>query len=1175
MVLRSAFVLFVCFVPSLFAQGERGSLDGIVLDPAGASVPRATVKALNPATGVEATVTSSDAGVFRIPSLSPGTYRLMVTAAGFKTAVRENIVLGVAQTLTINFHLDVGSISEQITVSAEPPLIETGTAELGSYVSKKEFDSWPITVGDGRRQIQQFIFTSLPGTVGSTWQGSINGSQNFSHEILIDGIALGRMDLAGGANNEFSPSAESISEFKLQTGSVSAQYTGGQTAVANFATKSGTNSLRGTAYYYGQNDALMANSFNANASGIRRQPFKQHNYGYSAGGPVMLPKLYDGRNRSFWFHNLERTKQKNYTQTAFTQLPTVDFKQGNFSRLLDSGFTGNASSGNSIGSDALGRAVRFGAIYNPATARQVGGAWVRDPFPGNIIPKNLWSPVSTKILELAPITDPLFDTMLRNTPSLGACCPEFNETMLTLKGDQILHSNHRISGLLNRNFRRRYNSPGGRWGVPPGTPTGVYQNQNTPGTMVRMSYDATLTPTFLARASAGYNRFGNMNESVFVDQDWPQQLGIQNVPGVHFPVLTFGGQPFQGGGIGAGGRLSSGNRGGSFNGSTITQADLTYVKSRHVFKFGMEHRRYYYNNRIKSGSGDFAFSPNQTAQPGFINQTGHSFASFLLGAYNSTSRGVALTNPGHRWRTTDFYFQDDWKLTRKLTLNLGLRWGIVGGMIEVAGRMSGIGFSTPNPAADGRPGALVFAEDMNRRGFMDTYYKQFSPKFGFAYAMGDRFVVRGAYGINNTPAISNGFGFGGAFGYNGSIARNASNTPVRFAEEPLGFLHDRYPDFTGTLPNKNPSLANGQSIDYFPGDGNRLPYVQNWSFGFQYQLPAATVLEVNYIGNKGTRLIAKGFSQPNNLPFEVTQQYGDILPRPWNASSPIPRPFAGFAGNNLQALRPFPQYTGINNIFPNVGNSSYNAMQMQLTRHFRGGFAILGAYTWSKAIGLTDNAIDSEGVADIFNHRLERAITNYHFPHFGKASWIYELPFGAGRAVGLNRFADVFLGGWQLTGIHTLRSGAPVAISTGGLALPTGNAIRPDYVMGQNIIADSGAPLNFRGCSGCAPYLNRAAFANPPVFPGGQNVVQRLGTLGPYLPNIRDRHFVNEDLSIQKQFRIGEADRYVELRGTFLNPFNRHGIGGLITNITDPNFGQFTGQQRGPRNIELALRVNF
>jgi hypothetical protein len=409
----------------LFAQGERGTFNGTVSDPSGAVIAGATVRAINVATNVETPVTTTSAGVYRMPYLPPGTYRLLASAPGFKTAVRENVILAVAQTLTVDFVLEVGQVTDQVTVSAEPPLLETGTAEIGSYVTKKEFDTWPIVVGDGRRQIQQFIFTSLPGTVDGTFQGSINGGQYYSHEILIEGISIGRMDLQGGSNNEFSPSAESVSEFKLQTGTVGAQYSGAQTAVANFATKSGTNEVHGSAYYYVQNDAFRANGFNNNASEIPRQPFKQHNFGYSIGGPVYLPKIYNGKNRTFFFHNLERTRVRNYVSTDFSTLPVPDFKRGDFSRLFDPAFTGNSRSGSMLGTDALGRSVRFGAVYDPATARQVDGRWVRDPFPGNIIPQNRWSPVSRNILEMAPITDPAFDTMLRNIPNLGTCCPHF------------------------------------------------------------------------------------------------------------------------------------------------------------------------------------------------------------------------------------------------------------------------------------------------------------------------------------------------------------------------------------------------------------------------------------------------------------------------------------------------------------------------------------------------------------------------------------------------------------------------------------------------------------------------------------------------------------------------------------------------------------------------------
>ncbi len=1166
--------LFLICLAVAFAQGERGAFNGTVSDPSGAVVAGATVLAVNVDTNIETKVLTTSSGVYRMPYMQPGRYRLTASAAGFKGATRENVHLSVAQTLGLDFQLEVGQVTEQVTVSSDPPLLETSSAEMGRYVSKQEFDTWPITVGDGRRQIQQFIFSSLPGTVGGTFQGSINGGQYYSHEILIEGIALGRMDLQGGSNNEFSPSAESVSEFKLQVGTVGAQYTGGQTAIANFATKSGTNELHGSAYYYVQNNAFRANGWNNNAAGIKRQPLRQHNYGYSVGGPVYIPGVYNGKNRSFFFHNLEKTKLRNFTSTSFTTLPMPDFKRGDFARLFSSAFTGNAGSGTMAGTDAAGRSVRFGAIYDPSTTRDVGGRTVRDPFPNNTVPQARWSPVSRRILELAPITDPSFDTMLNNIAAIGTGSPVFDETMLTTKGDHNLSTLHRLSGVFNRNFRVRNNSPGGRWGPPPGTPTNVYQLQRTPGTLARFAYDWTMRPTVLNHLAVGYNRFGNNNESVFVDQGWPEKIGLQNVPPTHFPTLVFGGQTYQGGGIGAGGRLGSGNAGGSFNGSSIVQDDLNIIRGSHNFKVGFEQRRYYYNTRSKSGSGNFNFSPIQTELPGFRAQTGHAFASFLLGAVQSTNRGVNVVNFGHRWRSTGFYFMDDWKVNRRLTLNLGLRWEVIGGLIEVAGRMSGLGLSAPNPGAGGRAGALVFVEDLSRKGFMDRYWWQLSPKFGFAYAMNQKMVLRGGYGINNTPPISNGFGFGGTLGYNGAISRSSANTALLFAEDPVMNLHDRYPDFGATLPNKSASLSNGLGINYTARDANRLAYVQNWNLGIQYQLPQQFVLELSYIGNKGTRLEANGLDDLNALPVSVLAR-GNSLQDPWTAASGVPAPYAGFVGTVTQALRPYPQFTGVGQQFANFGTSFYNSFQLQMTRHFGKGLAILAAYTWSKAIGFADSAIDAEGAQDIFNRGLERAITGFHYPHFAKVTWIYELPFGAGRRFGMNKAADYILGGWNLTGNHQFRTGNPLSIGGGLISSAVGTA-RADRVLGQAIVSNSNAPIIFRGTTqaGATTYLNRAAFAEQPVHPGGRNIITRPGTLGPILPNIRGPHFTYEDLAIEKTFRIQET-RTFEIRATFLNPFNRHGRGDPNTNISSALFGQITGQQIGGRNMELSARVTF
>src|SRR2546427_8095041 len=268
---RSQRVAFFVCLTAVFttglAQGPVGTLNGTILDQSGAVVPGATVVAVNSATAVESKTTSTSAGAYTLPYLPSGTYTIRVSAPGFRTSTAENIILRVAQDLTVNINLEVGQVSQQVTVIDQPPLIDTGTAEIGRYISVEEYKSWPILVDDGQRQIQSFIFSSLPGTSGSTFQGSINGGQQYSHEILIEGIPVGRSDLSGGNNNEFSPSAEAIGEFKLQTGAMGAQYNGGQTAVANFSIKSGTNDLHGSAFYYGQNEALNALNLSAKTQG--------------------------------------------------------------------------------------------------------------------------------------------------------------------------------------------------------------------------------------------------------------------------------------------------------------------------------------------------------------------------------------------------------------------------------------------------------------------------------------------------------------------------------------------------------------------------------------------------------------------------------------------------------------------------------------------------------------------------------------------------------------------------------------------------------------------------------------------------------------------------------------------------------------------------------------------
>lgn len=1177
MSVRTSYLAVPLALSILLAQGDRAAFNGTVTDQSGAPIPNANVTVTEVQTGVETKTATTEAGVYRVPYIPLGVYKISVTAPGFKTGLAENVTLRVGQTLTVDMKLEVGQVSDNITVTAETPLLETGSAEIGRYVTEKEFDTWPVIVGDGRRQIQSFIFRSLPGTTGGEFQGSINGGQQYSHEILIEGMSLGRFDLQGGSNNELSPSAEAVSEFKMHTGTIGAQYGGGQTAVANFAIRSGTNELHGTAYDYFQNDALRANSFTNNANGVRRPPFKLNNYGASLGGPVYIPKLYDGRNRSFFFVSYEATRQRDFNSVAFGTLPTREFKAGDFSRLLDPAYTRDARSGTQVGTDALGRTIRFGQIYDPATTRTVNGQTVRDPFVNNIIPTSRFSTVSRNILGIG-ITDPAFDTLFNNIPVLSSGSPVFDEKMLTLKGDHQLSPAHRLSAYFSLNDRVRNNSPGRRWGAPPGLPTGVYQLQNTPGKMARFSHDWTVTPSVLNHFAIGYNRFGNLNQSVFVDQDLAGQIGLRNTAPTTFPALVFTGQQILGGNIGADngsgtGRLGSENRGGSFNGSTILQDDLTFIRGKHNYRAGFEHRFYYYNTQNKSGTGRFDFSSLQTQLPGFNDSTGHAFASFLLGEVASTTRAIALTNPGHRTRHTALYFADDWKITPKLTLNLGIRWEIVGGIFEVASRMANLDPDRPNPAAGGRPGALVFAEDLDRKGFQDRNWLQLGPRFGFAYAVSSKIVARGGYSVNNMPPVAN-FSLPSTFGYNGTISRTTANTALPFPQSAVFNLDQPYPDFVGTLPNKDPGLANGLEITYVAPDSNRLGYVQNYNFGLQFQIPGDFVLETSFIGNKGTRLVSRGLDRLNQLPVSALA-FGDALIQPLSANPGLaPLPYPGFNGTLAQALRRFPQYADVPQYLPNFGQSWYNSLQVTATRHFKSGFSLLAAYTFSKTLTDADSPIDSFTAQDVYNRRLEKSVAMLHVPQYAKFTWIYELPWGPGKPLNVGGVLGNVIGGWTATGIHNYRSGDPLQITTGGFrtdALFNGT-IRPDLIPGVPIILDSDAIAQIGGVTG-GQYLNPAAFAQPPRTANG--VPLRLGTAPRYLPNVRGPASLSEDFGLMKRFTFSE-DSNLEFRAEGFNVFNRAVLGNPNTDITNAaTFGRITSIRSGPRSVQLSLRFSF
>ena len=1148
-------IALLCLAAPAFAQGDRGSITGQITDTSGAVIPNVEVTATQLATNTTFKAVSTSTGVYHIEYLQAGNYRVSASFQGFKTAVVEPVVVSVASVVTANLTLELGATNESVTVSAEATRLESSSSELGYNVSAEDYHDWVVASNDdGQRQIQSFIFASLPGTAGDSGTGSINGAPTASHEVYIEGISIGRADVAGDTA-EFEPSVDAISEFRLQTGSLNAAYGGGLTAVANFNVKSGTNQLHGTGYEYFMNNDLNANQFENNADGLGQAPFKQNSFGTAVGGPLVIPKIYNGKNRSFWFFSYEGTRRRQGLISGFRTMPTTAFKQGDFSALPQ-------------------------AIYDPySTVQLKDGSYSRTPFPGNIIPASDISTVSANILKLAPTPDPTLPGDFNNLLGINGA-PIFNLNTYTGKFDQTITDKHKLSFYWSDSNRDRYN--GSHAYLPfPGTASSPWNNQGVYGTMVRVGYDWTITTNLLNHFAFGYNNFDNDHYSLSTGQNWPSKIGLTGVDPQTFPGINFIGSVAQGGKITPMGNNSTGD---SPNGSYIVANDTTWIHGAHQTKWGVEVRKYFYIEPQNWGaSGSFTFGPNTTADPNNLGTTGYAYASFLLGMVNSASMPVAYvsTTKTIAWNPS-FYVTDDWKVTRRLTLNFGLRWDIAGAESEIHGVSSTLGPTTANPGAGGYPGALVF---LNGRGsFQNTYYGEVGPRAGFAYQLSKRLVLRGGYGLMYTPPLANAFGMATVDGY---VGNNYYAPTVMNAV----FNWDKgFPAYPFALPDKAPALDNGGTISYTAANSARQPYAQNYTFGVQYLLGEKTVIQASYVGNIGSRLSAGSFANMNQLNPKYLSLGDELLQNCSTTGSMcapgIPLPYAGFTGTVAQALLPFPQYsgggtagvptgTGVFYHFPYFGHSSYNALQVVATRRLSKGLGFLVSYAFQKTLTNTDGAsIYYASSQDVYNRKLEKSVAFFDHTQQLRLTWIYELPFGKGRPY-LNKggIVNQVLGGWTITANQQYQSGDPLSIGT---SIYTGDylyndAVRADLVPGQPLMSTQSGSLNFAAGIG-KPYLNPNAFVNPPMTPNG--VILSLGNTPRYFGNLRGPWLPSENAGIFKRFPFGES-RFFEVRCDMLNVFNRVQLSDPDTTVGDPQFGQILGVSNVARQIQLAMRLTF
>jgi carboxypeptidase family protein/TonB-dependent receptor-like protein len=1196
---------------AVLGQGNLGAITGTVQDSSGAVVPDLPLTITNIGTGVKWTATTSSAGYYRVP-VPPGTYRLEAQKQGFKTEIAEAINVPVAQVVTVDLTLQVGNQTQTVEVTSLAPLLTPSTAEVSSAVSSEEFETLPIEVGDGGRQLQTFIFTSLPGTVGDTFSGSINGGQLFSHEILIDGVTIGRYDLSGGSLDEFSPGTDAIGEFKVQTSNYSAEYgeTGG--GIANFSYKSGTNDFHGTLFEYNKSPIFNAAGAEVNATGGVKDNEKENNFGGTIGGPIR-------KDHTFFFFNYEGDRFRSFAQAGLMTLPTPAMRNGDFSSWL----------GAQVGTDVLGRPVFKNEIYDPTTTRPVtagqvdpttgltatADGTVRDPFKAggvlNVIPAAEFSTATSVLLPLIP--NPTFGGNTNNTLRLSGCCPILTRNAYTGKIDHVLTSKQKLWGSFTWNHRDRYNRNSNRTFEPfPGQPINPVKRQIVGGPQIRIAHAWTINSRSVNEFSVGYNRFQNEN-NITDNATFTPKLGIPGISDLCFPSMKFTGHNPVPPLFGVGCKNVDPSE------SYVYQDTYSYLRGKHSLKFGGEFRRYRYNTYEPGPlSGSFTFTDRETSLSGFTTTTGHPFASYILGAVHNGDRTVYTTEPGYRAGLFAFFAQDDFKVTPKLTLNLGLRWEIPVPQHEVQNRESGFDPTVPNPGADNIPGALVFLGScptcIHRDSFQDWYFKEFGPRIGLAYQIQKNLVFRGGYGISYGPPIENNFGSQNLFGYNGDVPLNPFTSPTGFTADPVIYWSGLksaalpaaaqigVPAFTGTLPNRDPASANGQALDFMPRNGAAQPYVQNWSAGFQYLLPHDILIQTDYVGSKGTRLLNGYFGAWYNQAPSKYMALGDILGDPLAADLADPStapilasfgitklPYPDFDKNNYSntvaaALQPFPQYSALINNYPTIGNSTYHSLQLMGRKRTTHGLNFIAAYTWSKTLTDTDSALSASGsqiVQDFYNRKAEKGIASFDRPHVVKLTWIYDLPFGRSKKwINAGGPMDRLVSGWQVTAIQNYMSGDTLTVIDSSLSAGIAmNGIRADIVPGVPLtVPSNGLDLS---PGGGTPYLNPLAFKDPPLSPSNSFAL-RIGNSPAFLPRVRGPFHSNEDFGIIKNTHLNERSS-LQFRADMFNVFNRVGRGNPDTDLADGlpsdggTFGLINSPDSiyGPRVIQLALRLSF
>jgi hypothetical protein len=1146
------FALFLALAtviaPRLLSQSFYGTVIGTVTDATGGVLANAKVTLTNERTNDSRATNSGENGMFTFPQVPPGVYRVEVQTEGFKKFVRPHVTVNVQQEAVVDAQMEVGSVSESIEVTSAMPQLQTTTSSLGQVVSNQQIMDLPLV---GRNTLSLIgltagaqpmgAFGGIPARTNAYNQGffSTSGSQVVTNESLIDGAPANTALYNAPA---YVPVVDAVEEFKVQTNTFSAEFgrTGG--GIVNIVTKSGSNQLHGSLYEFFRNNHLDSNNWFNNRAGLKLPAYTTNQFGATAGGPVYIPGVYDGKDKTFWFFNYEGLRDSKANTVTWT-IPTPTQLSGNFAGAP--------------------------TIYDPTSSTQdpASGAYLRTPFAGNVIPANLINKVSAKIAGIWPAPNAAGTASgASNFVATGAVKNVWNSFMARM--DHNFGQKARLFGRVSYSQASRgaydYFHDQFAGGVNPGGgDVPLHFNARN----VMLDYNQTLSPTFLFEFRYGFVRQHLDKVPPGYGLDYTS-LGLpaalnQQLPVAALPAIAVSG--FNGIAPNSSDLIARNDNTHSWQGA------FTKVFSKHQVKFGADFR-FIPIGELQPSSPEPSFSFNSafTSGPNALTGSGGSaVASFLLGypVSGSVDNTPAISIS---YRYFGSYVQDDYRVSSKLTLNFGVRWEIETGRNERYNRLSWFDTAAANPIASqvglpNLPGGLVFpGAGGNTTRQKLTNYHNFGPRFGFAYNVRPTTVIRGGYGLFYLPATGDDQGTN--LGASGFFVSTTFNSSLNGGITPADNLGNPFPKGINQPTGSSLGLKTliGQDL-VSVHHADRSAYAQEWNFNVQQQFPGSILLDVAYAGNKGTA-----------LPVDIqADQLGDqYLPMGQALLATVPNPFYGIVTTGPlstptttagQLLRPFPQFNSVNIRAVREGNSIYHALQAKVERRFRAGVSLLAAYTFSKAITNAGSRLSinfaNPGFQDSNNLRGERSLANFNTPQRFILSYNWELPFGPGKPL-LNRggkAVGMIAGGWQLNGVTTFQNGQPLGLTTSvNNTHSLGGGSRPN---------NNGTSAKLTGAteSRLNQYFNTSVFSAPAAF--------TFGNTSRTLPDVLAPGVKNWDFSIMKNNRFKEHYN-VQFRAEFFNGFNNVNFGGPGTTQGTSSFGVISSAADA-RVIQFGLKLLF